>query len=251
MTALYFVLAFAITWGLQLPALLAHLGVVAGPPERFLALMGLGGFGPMLAAMIAARVEGTGVRALFRPLGVVRVGVWALVALLVPGILYALAASIWNAFGHAEPLVFPPDRPEYVAAALVFPFGEEIGWRGFALPRLCKAHGPIRATLVLGALWALWHVPMFVLQRVPPSGWVALCVLLVAGSFFMTWIWRRGRESLAIAVLAHVGAHLSNTGHALPADVTPLALHAAAYAVFAAALVGLDRAAFARRATIP
>jgi hypothetical protein len=131
MTTLYFALAFAITWGLQLPALLARAGVLDGPPERYMMLVGLGAFGPMMAAMIAARVEGTGLRALFAPLGTSRVGVqWYLAALLLPGGIFVVAAAIWNAFGHAEPLVYPPDNAAFVAAALVFPFGEEVGWRG-------------------------------------------------------------------------------------------------------------------------
>ena len=91
MTVLYFALAFAVTWALDLPALLAHEGLIDGPPERYMALVGLGAFGPMVAAMIAARVEGTGLKALFRPIGTWRVGVsWYFAALLLPGSIFVL-----------------------------------------------------------------------------------------------------------------------------------------------------------------
>src|SRR4051812_29333902 len=66
-TALYFVLAFGITWGLQVPAILAWTGIIA-PRRLYVGLAALGTFGPMLAAMVAARVEGAGIRALFRHL---------------------------------------------------------------------------------------------------------------------------------------------------------------------------------------
>jgi membrane protease YdiL (CAAX protease family) len=242
MTALYFVLAFLITWGLQLPAVLAARGWIPGSPDRYMMLVGLGAFGPAAAAMIAARAEGTGVRALLRPLGVWRVGArWYLAALLLPGAIFVAAASAYNALGHAEPLLYPPDQPAFVAAAVVFPLGEEIGWRGFALPRLIRRSGPLAASVVVGVLWTLWHIPMLTLQGVSPVLYLVFVPFMVGGSVFFTWIYQHTRGSLLLAVLAHVGAHLNNPGHAMPQRATPMVLHMAGYVIVAAALALGDR----------
>src|SRR5271165_5838949 len=158
MVAWYFLLAFAITWSLQLPALLAARHVIDGPSERYMALVGLGAFGPMAAAMIASRIEGTGIRALFRPLSIWRVGArWYLAALALPGGIFVLAAGAYDLLGaHREPLLYPPSNAAYLLAALVFPFGEEIGWRGFAFPRLRDRIGPLGASIVIGIAWTFW-----------------------------------------------------------------------------------------------
>ncbi len=249
MTAYYFVAAFAITWVLQMPALLAYEGVLQGPPDRYMGLVGLGAFGPMFAAMIAARLEGTGIKALFASLGTWRVGIWWYVAALaIPGGIFVLAAAIWNVWGHAEPLVYPPNRPEFIAAALVFPFGEEIGWRGFALPRLATRVGPLAASAIVGVAWTFWHVPMFTLQGVAPELYLVFVPFMVGGSLLFTWIYGHTRGSLLLAVLTHVGAHLNNPGHAMPARYTPMLIHAIAYVLLAVVLVLADRRAWIRSA---
>jgi membrane protease YdiL (CAAX protease family) len=244
-TALYFALAFLITWSLQLPAVLAAKGWIAGPTERYMMLVGLGAFGPAAAAMIAARVEGTAVSTLLRPLRTWRVGAqWYLVALLVPGATFVVAACIYDTFGHAERLFYLPNRPAFVAAAVAFPLGEEIGWRGFALPRLTRRFGPLPASILLGVLWTLWHVPMLTLQGVSAELYLAFVPFLVGGSVLFTWVYGHTRGSLLLAVLMHVGAHLNNPGHAMPQRATPMLLHAAAYVALAAVLVLGDREAW-------
>jgi CAAX protease family protein len=252
MTGLFFALAFAITWGLQLPALLAKARIIEGAPDRFMVLVGLGAFGPMLAAMIAARAEGTGLKALFGPLGAWRVGArWYLAALALPGGIFVLAAAAWNGLGHAEPLVYLPDNAAYLAAAVVFPFGEEVGWRGFALPRLMTKMGPLAASAVIGVVWTFWHVPMLTLQGVRPLLYCAFVPFMVGGSVLFTWIYRHTRGSLLLAVLTHVGAHLNNPGHAMPARYTPIVIHSVAYAALAIGLVAVDRAAWRRPQPAP
>jgi membrane protease YdiL (CAAX protease family) len=247
MTVLYFVLAFAVTWVLQLPALLAHEGVIDGPPERYMTLVGLGAFGPMVAAMIATRIEGTGLKALFRPLGTWRVGVpWYFAAFLLPGAIFVLAAATWNALGHAEPLFYLPDNAAFMAAAIVFPFGEEVGWRGFALPRLTKRIGPLAASTILGIVWTFWHVPMLTLQGVTPAAYIAFVPFMVSGSMFFTWIYVHTRGSLLLAVVVHVGAHLNNPGHAMPGRYAPIVIHTVAYVLLAAMLLIFDKTAWRR-----
>jgi uncharacterized protein len=242
MTWLYFALAFAITWALQLPALLASRGVIPGTADRYMALVGLGAFGPMFAAMIAARVEGTGVRALFRPLGIWRVKPWwYLAALALPGAIFVVAAGAYNLLGHDEPLLYPPNQPAFVAAAVVFPFGEEVGWRGFALPRLRDKYGPLAASAIIGVLWTLWHIPMLTLQGVSPVLYLVFVPFMVGGSVLFTWIYQHTRGSLLLAVLTHVGAHLNNPGHAMPGRYTPMVIHTVAYVLLAVVLVACDR----------
>lgn len=247
MTALFFVLAFLITWSLQLPAVLAARGWISGPPERYMMLVGLGAFGPAAAAMVTTRIEGTGVRALLRPFEIWRVGApWYLAALLLPGAIFVIAAGAYDALGHCEPLFYPPNTPAFVAAAVVFPPGEEIGWRGFALPRLIERFGPFTASVIIGVLWTFWHVPMLTLQGVSRELYFVFVPFMVGGSVLFTWVFRHTRGSLLLAVLVHVGAHLNNPGHAMPQRTTPMVVHAVAYVVLAAALVLGDRRAWRR-----
>jgi membrane protease YdiL (CAAX protease family) len=221
----FFVLAFAITWGLQAPALFS------ATPEKWMPLVGLGAFVPMFAAMIASG----DVRALFRPIKIWRVHVaWYLAALLVPGGIFVIAATL---YGHGEPVLYPPNNAAFVAAAICFPIGEEVGWRGFALPELRKRFGPITSSVIIGVFWTLWHIPMMSLQHVAPVLYVVFFPFMICGSLFFTWIWEHTNRSLLLAVLVHVGAHLNNSGHALPARATPIVLHTIAYAVLAIALV--------------
>ena len=247
-TALYFALASFITWALQLPAVLAAGGWIPGSPEKYMMLVGLGALGPAAAAIIATRLEGAEVRALLRPLGTWRVGVcWYFAALLLPGGIFVVAAAAYDLLGHTEPLFYLPGRPELMLAAVVFPLGEEIGWRGFALPRLIERVGPLAASVVIGVFWTLWHVPMLTMQGVAPVMYLVFFPFMIGGSILFTWIYRHTRGSLLLAVLAHVGAHLNNPGHAMPGRSRPMVLHAAAYVALAVLLIALDRAAWQRR----
>ena len=232
----FFVLAFAITWGLQAPALFSS------TPDKWMALVGLGAFGPMFAAMIASG----DVKALFRQMKIWRVGVqWYLAALFVPGGIFVVAALV---YGHGEPLFYGPSNAAFIAAAICFPIGEEVGWRGFAQPELRKRFGPIATSVIIGVFWTLWHIPMMAMQHVSPVLYVVFFPFMICGSIFMTWIWEHTNGSLLLAVLAHVGAHLNNPGHAMPARYTPIVIHTIAYVVLAIALVAFDRRLRGKRA---
>lgn len=69
---------------------------------------------------------------------------------------------------------------------------EEPGWRGFGLPHLLESHTPVRATLILGLAWGIWHVPVY-----GPLGFVVPMVL----AFFYTYLWARTRSVLLCVVL--------------------------------------------------
>jgi membrane protease YdiL (CAAX protease family) len=84
-------------------------------------------------------------------------------------------------------------------------FGEETGWRGFAVPRLAQRYGPLPGTLLVALAWAGWHVPMFFLLDTYRS--LGLAILpgfvfgLAAGAVLLTWLYHRtGGSILAVAV---------------------------------------------------
>lgn len=245
----FFALAYALTWAPLLPASLASLGVLSGDPADYLAAAPLAVFAPTIAAVIAARREGgkPAVRALLRGLRAWRVRpLWYVVALAGPALLFVAARGVYGLVPGAQdgPWLYLPERPEQYAALLLIPIGEEIGWRGFALPRLIARSGAARATAIVGLLWGVWHVPMF-LAVGQPLRWVVIGIVFVAvGNVFFTWFYRRSGASLLLAVLLHVGLHINNPTRADPGDALPLTIVTVAYAVLAAALVLLDRRAF-------
>jgi uncharacterized protein len=88
------------------------------------------------------------------------------------------------------------------------PLFEEPGWRGFALPRLQRLHGPLVGTLILGLLWALWHLPQFWTKSWDtPKGSVLdivwFVLVAVALAIVYTWVFNNTRGSLLLVILAH------------------------------------------------
>jgi membrane protease YdiL (CAAX protease family) len=247
-TTFYFAVALAICWLALLPASLAALGILPGPPEAYMAGAPFAVFSPTIAAVLAARREGPGtVRELFRGLGAWRFGpIWLVLAITLPGLLYAIARAIWGLVPDTGDLdwIFLPQRPEAIAGLFVVPIAEEIGWRGFALPRLIARHGARRGTAILSVLWALWHVPMFLAVNHDLVAFSLSFAFIVIGNVAFTWIYRRGGGSLLLAVLLHFGAHLDSPTHAIAAGATPLALQVAAFAMFAVLVLALDRTAW-------
>jgi uncharacterized protein len=247
-TAFFFLVALGFTFLLQLPAVLAQYGVLPGPFESYVPLAGLGGFGPLLGAVLAARREAgrAGIRALFRSL---RPGgadaPWFFVALLGFAVIYVAGVAAYRALGGgAVPWLYLPENPQHVVAMLLVPLVEELGWRGFALPRLQDRLGAVQAGLLLGVFWAAWHTMMFLLQGSTPFTFATMMVNIVTGSLLFSWLYNRTRGSLFIAVIAHVGVHLNNPTHALPGDTTPFVIYTVAIAVAALALVFGDRKAW-------
>src|SRR5262245_48689241 len=145
--ASYFVLAYAFAWSL---ILLTRVSLAFG----FLGL-----FGPAAAAIIVtAGTDGrAGVRALFQRLAIWRVGLrWYIVALGLPAVLSLGTVGLSQALGLPTIVQFNVLSP--VAMILfILVIGEELGWRGYALPHLQTRFGAVGASLILGILWAGWH----------------------------------------------------------------------------------------------
>jgi membrane protease YdiL (CAAX protease family) len=234
----FFLLALGLTSALQLPTVLAQRGLVAGPAERFLPLVALGALGPVIAALVAARLEGTSARELLlRPRAPWASWAWyAAAPALFPALHLAGMALYALAGGRVDRWLYAPEHGAHLAALVLFPLAEEPGWRGFALPRLRDRHGPLAASLMVGAAWAAWHTMMFLSAGLGPALFALSLLNILFGSVIFTWVYERTQGSLAVAVLLHVGAHLDNPAHALPDHPLPFAVHTAALGVAAAAL---------------
>ncbi|MBY5162137.1 CPBP family intramembrane glutamic endopeptidase [Salsipaludibacter albus] len=171
--------------------------------------------GPSLAALVVAAVlDGrAGVRSLLATTTIWRVGVrWYVVALLGPVVAVAAAVGLLVAFGgEIQPGSSLFDLPELGRLFALQVFGvfagpwEELGWRGYALPRLLRRTSPLLASLGLGVFWALWHVPMFASGDVP---WVD-GLLVVVISILFTAVFLRTRGSVLIAFLMHAAINAS------------------------------------------
>lgn len=219
--------------------------------------MVLGTFGPSVAALVLVWPDVSRRRALLHRLVRWRVPVWVHIyalGLLVFGILASLlAAHLYISGGPIWPERMPVLVPVFVFAyVLVFSVaGEELGWRGYALPSLIERQGPVIASLSLGAVWALWHAPLFFLPgdfqgAIPPT---LFAVQVVASSFIYTHLHFAGAGSLVPAHLFHASFNASvGVFPVLPqardGDVTALAAAVAILCVVASgtALVFQSRA---------
>ena len=100
--------------------------------------------------------------------------------------------------------------PFFVVLALTDGVGEEVGWRGYALPRLLARHSALGASLFIGVLWALWHLPLFWTEGYPlyQSPIWLLFVDLPAQAVIYTWIFQHTRGSVLLAILLHAAGNL-------------------------------------------
>jgi membrane protease YdiL (CAAX protease family) len=256
----FFVMAYAFTWIVTSPWTLGATGAgllpveLSGLAAGLLLAVGIVA-GPTLAALIMTAVtEGReGVRRLLGRLVLWRVGVrWYLFALvgvplimLIGFMVYALAPPDLGALGG----------PAYVATYLLGfvltmvlggPLFEEIGWRGFALPRLERMRGPLVASLVLGVLWAFWHLPQFLVPTWAASsggggitGFALFVLAAVAFSVVISWVFNNTRASLLIAVLVHtsIDAFSATMGTVYPTAATSAWPMIIGFGIVAVALV--------------
>ncbi|MEJ3652071.1 type II CAAX endopeptidase family protein [Actinomycetes bacterium KLBMP 9759] len=213
--AAFVVVAFGWSWAWWLPL------TVAGRPIGFGELdtaYVAGIAGPLIAAV--AVTAATGGRAGLRELVGRVVGVplrWAVVALAAPIALLAVVlfgAAVAGApmpgaaaFGVAPGLPAMPVLLLWIYAVVWNGLGEEVGWRGWALPHLLGRFSPLVASLVVSLIWAAWHLPLlpvltsFAVMAHPamlPVFWFGLACLSVV----LTWLYQRS-GSVAPAAILH------------------------------------------------
>jgi membrane protease YdiL (CAAX protease family) len=183
--------------------------------------------GPSIAAVIVAAILGRGaLRQVVSGFSRARVSLrWVLVALLLPQVLIVIAIAI-NVVAVGAPIpvvtvaVIGSLVREFVRVLLLGgPLEEELGWRGFALPRLQARRTAFDAALVLGLVWGLWHIPLYF---VPGTGQYetardaaslaftigAFVVWTIGLSILFTWLYNETNGSLIVAILFHASVNL-------------------------------------------
>src|SRR5436190_4630459 len=200
----FFLLAYSISWLLWAPLWLPAIGIDVAPD---LPLNGkLGGLGPLLAAIILSwKSKGlSGLRELGARILWPGAGLYWLASIALPALCMAL--GYWM---NPDPELYSVDR---LASLLLLDFiffglGEEIGWRGYALPRLQGQFNALSSGLLLCIPWALWHLPLFLTDQAPTQpdtshiiGWT---LSLAAGSVVLTWLFNSSRGGLLSVVLFH------------------------------------------------
>ena len=215
--------AFALGWSCAFwAASVAWSG--GGDPTRS-PLFLLGGAGPFLAAVVLTQLrESPATRRDFWLRVVdprrIRWPWWAVALLLHPALVAFAFATEVALGGSLPPLQVQPDSVPAVLGLLFFvfwfgPLPEEIGWRGFSLDRLQAGRTALRASLILGAIWALWHLPLFWIPGTfqaglglgSPRSWIFLGSMLPL-SVLMTWIYDNTTRSTLSAVLVHFSGNL-------------------------------------------
>jgi membrane protease YdiL (CAAX protease family) len=245
----YFGLTFLITWGIQLLLIASENGwrsISIPPSVHYLAA-----YGPMTASIIvtAAIAGRTGLKELWSRITRWRVGWgWFLIALLSPAALFVVGVAVAMILGEPAPDLALLGKVNYMPplgllGAWVFWFltygmGEEIGWRGFALPRLQHGASAGRATLILGLIWALWHLPpFFYLDTYQTMGlWMYpfLAFTIVCGNVVYTWIYNGSGGSVLMAILFHASF---NTFSASSAGAGTIAIVMTAGVVLASLII--------------
>ncbi len=195
------------SWGLWA---LLFVGFV--PSSAIGILARVGGFGPLVGALVALSATGRSIREWARSIIRIRIRArWVGWALVLPPLFIVLAGVVHVVvFGASidldaiNPLWFYP-----IAVVVVFFVGggqEELGWRGFALPALQQRLTALTASIAVGIVWALWHLPLFFLPGSAQSDLPMLpyIVAVTSASIVLTWLFNSS-GSVLVPMLYHGG----------------------------------------------
>jgi membrane protease YdiL (CAAX protease family) len=207
---IFFALGIVITWLLALPSLLFEL--------PFKPFQTAGAYAPLLAAVIvSAMLGGDELRSLWGRMTKFRFAMgWYLLAIFGYVLLYLVVAGLSGApllrsLAEKWTLILTLYLPAVFTSYLIHPIGEETGWTGFALPHLQKRFSPWVSALILGGVWAVWHLPaFFVPSEMGTFTLVGFIFFVLIGIFvriIWTWVTNNARGSGIVAILLHASSN--------------------------------------------
>jgi membrane protease YdiL (CAAX protease family) len=138
---------------------------------------------------------------------------------LAAALIYRVATGAWPQFGRDSIIVML--AATLLSTAVLGQSGEELGWRGYALPRLAARFGLGGASVILGLAWATWHLPLFYLHGAVTFGqsFPVYLAQVTALSVALAWLYWRTGGSLLLTMLMH--AAINNTKDIVPSIPRP------------------------------
>ncbi len=223
--AAFFLLTYAISWSLN------GVVIVLGMEPSWTRWI-LSGFltasGPAIAAVVVVYASGDDLREWAR--GIVHWRVhpkWYVAVIGIPALVSLTSALVVDLIGG--PVDFDAFSPHLLALAFGIVLGtfigggqEEIGWRGFAQPELQKQYGGLLAAIVIGVLWGLWHLPLFIDPTAPHSQWplasqAVYFVGITGFSVLLAWVYNGSGGSILLVMVMHGSENA--LGALVPLDV--------------------------------
>ena len=213
----FFSLAYVISWTIWLPLYGQVFGLTNLPQLPF--HHGLGGLGPLLAALLTTSIyfKKVELHKLLSSCFQIKPFRYLAIALLAPFALLLIASVMSNLLSGSEinldGILSSKEFPRFDLVTFFlynlffFGFGEEVGWRGFALPIFQKKFNPFVATVVLTVFWALWHLPLFFYRpgylTMDLPGIIGWILSLLTGSVLLTWLFNSSKGSILVCAVFH------------------------------------------------
>ncbi len=177
---------------------------------------------PSIAAFIVILLvlkERNGIRKLVGKLGIWRIGIGWYLAALSPFAISLLAIGLYIGLGNPIP---GPHMPFdwsiglfwLIGSVVIGSIGEELGWRGFALPHLQSRFSALGSSLILGVFWGFWHLPIYLLIGLEEGqfdllNFLSFILLTVFISIIITWIVNNTNGSVLGAIIFHASFNFS------------------------------------------
>jgi membrane protease YdiL (CAAX protease family) len=233
---IFFLLAYLISWIIWFPLYAPILGF--GPFRALPYQHAIGAFGPAIAAILCTFLFNgkEGIRKLFFQPFRRKNLLYLVMALSGPFLLLLIAillhyfqtdklqdislAGLTKEFPQFNIFVF------FIYNLIFFGFGEETGWRGFALPRLQNRYNALSSGIILTLFWAAWHWPLFLyrpgylsMDLASATGWL---LSLLTGSVLLTWLFNSSGGSILLCAIFHSTVDVAFTSDYLTKELTGL-----------------------------
>ena len=238
--AKFFILTFIFSWLIWVPLVMSHFGIgpfhITEETSNIIRLLGV--LMPAASALILTAITGGrgAIRNLWARLFLWRVNwKWWTAAVLGQPVLLVLAAVTFNTISKdsavlPELLISAGAFIANVVMLLIATLGEEIGWRGVALPGLQSRNSAFKSSLILGLVWATWHIPFWLLLDTFDQFGVRYLLLnflfVLPLTFYITWFFNHGKHSILLAVMLHLTFNIVNT------VLLPVTINVGAFLIF-------------------